>query len=149
MIPPLRQRLEDIPALVHHFVEKKAKELKIHTPPPVSASGVERLKAYHWPGNVRELENLIERELIRRRGFDDTGSLVFENLSMPELREKKTGLPESGQALVPLDEAISRHIRTALRRTKGKIYGPGGAAELLGINPNTLRSRMRKLGISR
>jgi transcriptional regulator with GAF, ATPase, and Fis domain len=149
MIPPLRQRTEDIPALVHHFVEKKAKELKIHTPPPVSAQGVERLKAHHWAGNVRELENLIERELIRRRGLDDTGSLVFGNLSLPELREKKIDLPESGQVLVPLDEAMSQHIRKALRQTKGKIYGPGGAAEFLKVNPNTLRSRMRKLGITR
>jgi transcriptional regulator with GAF, ATPase, and Fis domain len=148
MIPPLRQRTEDIPALVHHFVEKKAKELKIHTPPPISVQGVERLKAHPWPGNVRELENLIERELIRRRGLDDTGSLVFENLSLPGLREKKIDPLESGQVLVPLDEAMTRHIRKALRQTKRKIYGPGGAAELLGINPNTLRSRMRKLGIT-
>ncbi len=149
MIPPLRQRTEDIPAFVHHFVEKKAKELKIHTPPPVSAQGVERLKAHPWPGNVRELENLIERELIRRRGIDDTGSLVFENLSLPELREKKADLLESGQVPAPLDEAMSQHIRKVLRQTKGKIYGPGGAAEFLKVNPNTLRSRMRKLGITR
>ena len=147
MIPPLRQRTEDIPALVHHFVEKKAKELKIHTPPPVSARGVERLKAYPWPGNVRELENLMERELIRRRGIDDTGSLVFKNLSLPELREKTGDLPEAGQDLLSIDEAMSRHIRKALKRTEGKIYGPGGAAELLEINPNTLRSRMRKLRV--
>jgi hydrogenase-4 transcriptional activator len=149
MIPPLRQRTEDIPALVHYFVEKKAKELKIHTPPAVSAQGVERLKAHPWPGNIRELENLIERELIRRRGIDDSGSLVFENLHLPELREKKTDLLESGQVPAPLDEAMSQHIRKVLHQTKGKIYGPGGAAEFLKVNPNTLRSRMKKLGIAR
>ena len=147
MIPPLRQRTEDIPALVHHIVEKKAKDLKIHTPPTVSAQVVERLKAYTWPGNIRELENLIERELIRRRGLEDSGSLVFEHLSLLEPRSKKSDLTETGQVIIFLDEAMSQHIRKALRQTKGKIHGPGGAAQLLKINPNTLRSRMKKLGI--
>jgi transcriptional regulator with GAF, ATPase, and Fis domain len=147
MIPPLRQRTGDIPALTHHLVEKKAKELKIHTPPPVSAAGVERLKAHHWPGNVRELENLIERELIRRRGVEENAPLVFEQFTAPEKKDTSPSLLEDDHPLCELDEAMSRHIRKALRRTKGKVYGPGGAAELLGINPNTLRSRMRKLGI--
>jgi transcriptional regulator with GAF, ATPase, and Fis domain len=149
MIPPLRQRKDDIPALIHHFVEKKSKELKIHTPPLVSAQGVERLKAYNWPGNVRELENLIERELIRRRGLEDGGPLVFEYLGFPELREKKSDVSEDAHVLLHLDEVTSQHIRKVLSRTKGRIFGPGGAAEILGINPNTLRSRMRKLGITR
>jgi transcriptional regulator with GAF, ATPase, and Fis domain len=149
MIPPLRQRKDDIPALIHHFVEKKSKELKIHTPPLVSAQGVERLKAYNWPGNVRELENLIERELIRRRGLEDGGPLVFEYLGFPELREKKSDVSEDAQVLLRLDEVTFQHIRKVLSRTKGRIFGPGGAAEILGINPNTLRSRMRKLGITR
>jgi len=149
MTPPLRQRIEDIPALVHYFVEKKAKELKIHTPPTVSARGVERLKAYPWPGNVRELENLIERELIRKRGLEDAGSLAFEYLGLPELREKKSDVSEDAQVLLNIDEVTSQHIRKVLRWTKGRIFGLGGAAEILGINPNTLRSRMRKLGITR
>ena len=70
MIPPLRHRKEDIPALVHHFVGRKARELKIHTPPPISANSIVRLQDYHWPGNIRELENLIERALIQSRGQD-------------------------------------------------------------------------------
>jgi len=146
-IPPLRQRTEDIPALANHFVEKKAKELKIHTMPHISARGVERLKAYPWPGNVRELENLIERELIRRRGVEDAGSLVFEYLSLPDIRGKKKHESEEDLGLLQLDEIISQHIRQVLSMTKGKIFGVGGGAEILGMNPYTLRSRMRKMGI--
>ena len=147
-IPPLRQRKEDIPALVHHFVERKSKELKIHTPPSVSPEEMERLKAYHWPGNVRELENLIERELIQSRGLKESGPLSFEHFNLQgKAEEIPRGLPEVNHKLLTLDEAMSWHIRRALRLTKGKIYGAGGAAELLGINPNTLRSKMKKLGI--
>ncbi|MGO9145825.1 MAG: sigma-54-dependent Fis family transcriptional regulator, partial [Desulfomonilia bacterium] len=94
-------------------------------------------------------ENLIERELIRRRGFENAGSLVFEYLGLPELREKKSDVSEDAQVLLNLDEVTSQHIRKVLRRTKSRIFGPGGAAEILEINPNTLRSRMRKLGITR
>lgn len=147
-IPPLRHRKEDIPALVYHFVERKSRDLKLYPPPPISAEAVDRLKAYHWPGNVRELENLIERELIRKRGKGRSGRLTFGNLDMPE----RTGEPdiahEAVSHLFTLDEAVARHIRRALRTANGKISGPRGAAQLLGINPNTLRSRMNKLGIS-
>jgi transcriptional regulator with GAF, ATPase, and Fis domain len=146
-IPPLRQRTEDIPALAQHFAEKKAKELRIHTLPSISAKEVERLKAYTWPGNVRELENLIERELIRRRGLEDAEPLVFEYLGFPEIRGKKNYESEDDQTLLPLDHIISQHIRKVLRRTKGRIFGTGGAAEILEINPHTLRSRMRRMGI--
>ncbi|MGO9145905.1 MAG: sigma-54-dependent Fis family transcriptional regulator, partial [Desulfomonilia bacterium] len=92
-------------------------------------------------------ENLIERELIRRRGFENAGSLVFEYLGLPELREKKSDVSEDAQARVSLDEVISQYIRKTLIQTKGKIFGPGGAAEFMKVNPNTLRSRMRKLGL--
>ena len=148
MIPPLRHRKEDIPALVHHFVGRKSKELKIHTPPSVSAEGIERLKAYHWPGNVRELENLIERELIHSRGHRANVPLRFEHFDAPAEGTPPRGLLEMNPKLLPLDEAMARHIRKALDQTGGKIYGRDGAANILGINPNTLRSRMKKLGIS-
>lgn len=147
MIPPLRYRREDIPALVHHFLEKKSRELKCYPRPTVSRSGMERLKAYHWPGNVRELENLIERELIRNRGEGKTGVLAFTGFDLPKKGTTSGFLAETQEDFVTLDEAMSQYVRHALRRTKGKIYGTGGAAELLGLNPNTLRSRMRKLGI--
>jgi transcriptional regulator with PAS, ATPase and Fis domain len=65
MIPPLRQRIDDIPALVHHFMERKARALKIWEVPTVPQEEIERLQAHHWPGNVRELENVVERALIQ------------------------------------------------------------------------------------
>ncbi|GLI33046.1 sigma-54-dependent Fis family transcriptional regulator [Desulforhabdus amnigena] len=147
-LPPLRQRREDIPALVHHFLEKKSKDLKIYPPPTVSIEEVERLKAYHWPGNIRELENLIERELIHTRGKRRGERLTFEPLEVLENSKASSLEPEREDNLLTLDEAMSRQIRQALQRCNGKVSGPGGAARLLGINPNTLRSRMRKLGIS-
>ncbi len=148
MIPPLRRRKEDIPALVHYFVERKSKDLKIYPPPSVSAEEVERLKAYHWPGNIRELENLIERELIHKRGKEKNGRLTFEHFDVPKKTDDLGMLHEGDHGILALDEAMSRHIRQALQISNGKISGAGGAAQLLGTNPNTLRSRMRKLGIS-
>jgi len=148
MIPPLRHRKEDIPALVHYFVQRKSRDLKIYPPPAVSAEDVERLKAYHWPGNIRELENLIERELIHKRGKEKNGRLTFGHFDVPK-KTDDLGMPHDGdRSMLFLNEAMSRHIRQALQISNGKISGAGGAAQLLGTNPNTLRSRMRKLGIS-
>ncbi len=147
-LPPLRQRKEDIPALVAHFVDKKSKDLKIYPPPAVSVKEVERLKAYDWPGNIRELENLVERELIRMRGKGRGGPLTFQHLEVLEKSKASGPDPEREGDLLTLDQAMSRQIRQALQRCNGKISGPGGAAQLLAINPNTLRSRMRKLGIA-
>jgi transcriptional regulator with GAF, ATPase, and Fis domain len=144
MVPPLRQRSEDIPALVHHFVKKKARELKLHTLPKVTESGIYRLKGHHWPGNVRELENIIERELIRKRGGEGGGLLSFEYI---DPSNEETLMIKHGP-FSSLDDAVSRHIRDALNMSQGKICGEDGAAQLLKINPNTLRSKMRKLGIS-
>jgi transcriptional regulator with GAF, ATPase, and Fis domain len=147
-LPPLRQRKEDIPALVAHFLDKKSKELKIYPPPAVSIEEVERLKAYEWPGNIRELENLVERELIRMRGKGRSGLLTFEHLKVLEKSNASSPDPEREGDVLTLNEAMSMQIRQALQRCNGKVSGPGGAAQLLGINPNTLRSRMRKLGIT-
>jgi DNA-binding NtrC family response regulator len=144
----LRHRKEDITALVHHFIEKKSKDLKIYPLPSISTEEVERLKAYHWPGNVRELENLIERELIHKRGKEKHGRLTFEHFDMPGKIKGSGILYEMDHNLLTFDDAMSRHIRQALQISNGKISGAGGAAGLLGTNPNTLRSRMRKLGIS-
>ncbi len=148
MIPPLRLRQGDIPALINHFIEKKAKELKIHTPPPLSSIVLERLKEYHWPGNVRELENLVERELIRSRGPNGNRVLAFEQFRWPRSSVGEWRVPDGNSPLLSLNEAMSHHIHLALEQARGKVYGPDGAARLLGINPNTLRSRMKKLGIS-
>jgi transcriptional regulator with GAF, ATPase, and Fis domain len=148
MIPPLRHRQEDIPALIHHFIEKKSKELKIHTPLPMSSVALERLKDYRWPGNVRELENLVERDLINSRSPNGNHTLTFEHFQWSENFQEAWMLSERNNPLLTLDEAMSKHIHMALGLTKGKIYGPDGAAVRLRINPNTLRSRMKKLGIT-
>lgn len=144
IVPPLRQRKEDVPALTRYFVELKSRELGIAIPPAIAPGALERLMNYGWPGNVRELENLVERELIRHRG----GQLKFDSLLPSERGGETQPAPEEkcGGPL-NLDEAMSLHIGKVLEMTKGKIHGPGGAAELLGINPNTLRGRMSKLGI--
>ncbi len=80
MIPPLRQRKEDIPDLVHHFVIRKSKELKLNDVPMISSSGIDRLMSYLWPGNVRELENIVERALIQHRWENKRTPLLFESL---------------------------------------------------------------------
>jgi transcriptional regulator with GAF, ATPase, and Fis domain len=147
MIPPLRQRREDIPALIHHFLERKSKDLKIHTMPVITSADIERLKAYSWPGNVRELENLIERALIQSWGRNESEPLRFEHFTFPEKTDEIQGLSAVNHNLLTLDEVMSQHIQRALQLSGGKISGHNGAAQLLGINPNTLRSRMRKMGI--
>jgi DNA-binding NtrC family response regulator len=99
--------------------------------------------AYDWPGNVRELENVIERALI----LHGKGLLTFDAL----VARSSSGLakPVSTETNPPetLDAVVTRHIKKVLRRTGGKIHGVGGAAEMLGVKPNTLRARMDKLGI--
>jgi transcriptional regulator with GAF, ATPase, and Fis domain len=144
MIPPLRQRKEDIAALVHHFIEQKSVDLKLDVRPKLAPGSLDRLMDYNWPGNVRELQNLVERALIQHRG----GALVFDMLSVPQLQGREvleTG--EQDRTILPLAEMNSRHIRRALELSGGKINGAGGAAELLAVHPNTLRTRMEKLGI--
>jgi transcriptional regulator with GAF, ATPase, and Fis domain len=145
IIPPLRQRKEDIPALTRHFVARKSMELRMLAPPVIAPGALQRLMGYAWPGNVRELENLVEREMIRHRG----GQLLFDSLLPAESNREAQNRQEvsSTHAPLKLDDLMTLHISKVLEMTKGKIHGPGGAAELLGLEPNTLRARMDKLGI--
>lgn len=139
-IPPLRERRVDIPALVNYFVEQKCLELRYPAKPSFSPGSLEALINHPWPGNVRELENIVERAIILARD----GVLRFDHL----LRNNEASpLPESDDVALTLDQAVAGHIFRTLRLTGGKIHGPGGAAERLGLNPNTLRSKMKKLGI--
>ena len=146
MVPPVRQRKEDVPALTRHFVTVRSRDLGIGLPPSIAPGALQRLMEYDWPGNVRELENLVERELILHRG----GPLTFSTI-LAGLEQKNIPLAAGNNgSLYPLnlDAANAVHITEVLKLAKGKIDGPGGAAEMLGINPSTLRSRLDKLGVS-
>ena len=141
-IPPLRDRRSDIPALLQHFISQKARELKLSTIPIISPGCIEPLMEYNWPGNVRELQNVVERALI----LNPSGPLTFNEMNIVPKKEIKD-LNKIGAESDNLDKITIQHIKKVLIKTNGKIHGPGGAAELLGINPNTLRNRMNKLGI--
>ncbi|MFO7707365.1 MAG: sigma 54-interacting transcriptional regulator [Desulfobacterales bacterium] len=143
-IPALRERKPDIPALVHYFVERKSRELKLAEPPALLPGAIDRLIPYHWPGNVRELENVVERALILSRG----GALSFEEL-IPG-RPAADRLPDQAARLttIRLDAVVAGHIRAVLESTGGKVHGKDGAAALLGVNPSTLRNRMDRLGVA-
>jgi len=139
-VPPLRHRREDIPALIRHFIAVKSRELGITHPPSITPGALARLGDYAWPGNVRELENTVERELIR----NPKGPLAFDSLlSSPT---ESLSMDSFNPAITNLNEAMVRQISAVLKLAE-KIEGPGGAAELLGINPATLRSRMKRLGM--
>jgi transcriptional regulator with GAF, ATPase, and Fis domain len=145
VIPPLRERKSDIPALVDHFIDRKSDELGIKNPPRLSPGAIDLLMAYDWPGNVRELENIVERALIVNKAGEP---LSFDNLLPHRETKGKIVFPLGDDASLLMDDAMARHIKYVLDLTKGKVHGKGGAAELLGINTSTLRARMKNLGIS-
>jgi len=142
-VPPLRDRASDIPALIQHFIERKAGELKIGETPKLAPGAIDQLMTYGWPGNVRELENLVERAMILHQGEP----LRFDDLDVSLPGAASSGVAGTGGDILELDAAMANHIRRVLGMTGGKIHGPGGAGELLGVNPNTLRYKMKKLGI--
>jgi transcriptional regulator with GAF, ATPase, and Fis domain len=134
-IPPLRERLEDIPALVWTFIEEFSSAFRKRID-SLSKESLAALRRYSWPGNVRELRNVIERAVIVAK----TPRLVVN-------------LPQVTAATPPrsmrLDDLETEQIRSVLDSVGWRVRGPGGAAELLGLKPNTLDSRMAKLGIRR
>ena len=142
-VPPLREREGDIAILARYFLKQACKRFD-REEVQLTDEQIDRLSRYAWPGNVRELRNVMERAVISARG---------ECLRLE--------LPGAGRSLCPADarvgvvpeEELKRkerdNLRAALARSRGKIYGPGGAAELLGIKPTTLCSRIKKLGINR
>jgi transcriptional regulator with GAF, ATPase, and Fis domain len=142
-IPPLRERKIDIPALLQHFIALKAKELKLPDIPSIAPESIGILNKYNWPGNVRELQNIVERALI----INPEGPINFDHLS-PQKTGGRMNLPVEEKEIIDLDQVITSHIKKILTKTNDKIHGPGGAADLLGINPSTLRNRMNKLGIN-
>jgi len=139
-MPPLRERRDDIPRLVQHFAAKAARKLG-KTLEGIAPAFIEQASAYDWPGNIRELENLIERAMIMS---DGTRLDAIELFSKASPSDKAS---PAAQADATLDEIERAHIRRVLERTRWAIEGERGAARLLGLNPSTLRGRLRKLGI--
>ena len=137
-VPPLRERVEDIPVLVRHFVQKFASRMKkrIETVP---TEAMRALQSYGWPGNVRELENFVERAVILSSGSE---------LFVPTAELKRPVSPPGGSATT-LEAAERDHIIKALRDTHWVIGGSSGAAARLGMKRTTLQSKMQKLGIAR
>jgi formate hydrogenlyase transcriptional activator len=140
LVPPLRDRPEDIPLLVRHFVQYFARRMN-RTIDTIPSETMDALVGYSWPGNIRELQNLVERSVILSLG--------------PVLEVPLSGL-HSGKAPSPdgakrrtLEEAEREHILATLKETKWRVSGARGAAERLGINRSTLQFRMKKLGIMR
>jgi formate hydrogenlyase transcriptional activator len=144
-IPPLRERPSDIPLLVKHFLaqfqRKLAKSLKGVTPDSMG-----RLERYAWPGNIRELQNVIERACVLSPG--PVVEIVDDLRPVGGDGPAPAG-PAARREVMTLEENERLHIRQALAACGGRLYGSDGAAALLGINPSTLRSRMKKLGITK
>ena len=145
-VPPLRERKADIASLAAHFLERACKEFNKPLA-LMSGEALLALKGYDWPGNVRELKNVVERAVITVRD----GTVSFE---VPA-QEAKQGSDRSDEPAVrvhthdELRRVERANILSALAKTRWKVYGRGGAAELLGVKPGTLAARMKKLGLRR
>jgi PAS domain S-box-containing protein len=154
-LPSLRERKDDIPMLVHYFVQRYAAKIgrRILRVPRIV---MERLVAYSWPGNIRELENVIERAVILSSGAELAVApellpaiKLSADVPNPPAPWSQQQAEDGVQRHASLDDAQREHILTTLRRTEWRIDGPAGAAHALQLNPSTLRSRMKKLGIRR
>jgi transcriptional regulator with GAF, ATPase, and Fis domain len=151
-LPPLRQRQGDIILLAHHFIQKEARKAGV-SPSAISGEAVAGMTSYPWPGNVRELQNAISRGVLLTKGeMIECCHLGLRSTLTPTMTAGSnpiTPIPES-QAPFPSMIAMEKnHIETALIKSKGKIYGEGGAAALLQMKPTTLQSRIKKLKISK
>lgn len=144
-VPALRKRKDDIPLLAEHFLGASAR--KVGRPKPVlTLAAVQRLQQHDWPGNVRELQHVIERAVI-------TSTKGRLNIELPsQARTAQAGEPAAAESVVHTDAQIRRieadNLRAALKAANGKVSGPGGAAQLLGVRPTTLASRIKALGIA-
>lgn len=138
-LPPLRNRLDDIPILTRHFINiythKSGKKIT-----GVSDKVLTKLMTYHWPGNIRELQNIIERGVLLAKGT------IIEDISLPT---QEKAVATNGQAFQAktIEENERDYIICVLKKCNGKIWGTGGAAEILNVPPTTLKSKMKKLGI--
>ena len=138
-IPPLRERREDIPLLVHYFVLRHSREMQKQIK-FVPKQVMDALVNAEWPGNIRELENFIERCVIFTQG---------DELYVPRAELKNAPVRSVPSAASSFEQAERHIISDALRAASGRIAGKGGAAERLGLKRTTLQNKMRKLNISR
>jgi PAS domain S-box-containing protein len=147
-VPPLRERREDIPLLAHYFARKYSARIGKHRT-TIPEEAMRRLVAYRWPGNIRELENVIERAVILAPdSVLEIGADMVR--AEPEPPAAPGPAPAPGEAAgLSVAENERQHILRVLAQTKWRIEGDAGAARLLDLHPNTLRSRMKKLGIER
>jgi transcriptional regulator with GAF, ATPase, and Fis domain len=146
-LPPLRKRPEDIPMLAEHFLRMSSRKLG-RPVPALSIAAIHRLQGYDWPGNVRELQHVLERAAIS----STRGGLSLDLPGKPSQRASSP--PSAHPAREILTEAQMRafeadNLRAAMQRARGKVYGPEGAADILGLKPTTLLSRLKALGIER
>jgi formate hydrogenlyase transcriptional activator len=147
-VPPLRERRRDIAPLVAHFIRQSTRRMN-RPEPPISKPALDELASYDWPGNVRELQNAVERAIILWR----EGPLTFD-LPAPPTRDQIQAQARTGaMGALPVRNELKRQEREtiirALQQTNGRVSGPRGAAELLGMKPSTLASRITTLGINR
>jgi transcriptional regulator with GAF, ATPase, and Fis domain len=146
-VPSLRERMEDIAALAEHFLGRACQRFN-REPLKLTQQQLRHLQQYEWPGNIRELQNVIERAVILSDSVRLRLDAAFQPAVFQHLAHKSAG---SLEFLTEAEWTAQErsNVMAALRETKGKIYGPSGAAALLGVNPNTLAYRLKKLGISR
>ncbi|MDO7744144.1 MAG: sigma-54 dependent transcriptional regulator, partial [Pedobacter sp.] len=139
-LPPLRERKEDIPALVTHFLDKYNKNA-YKTISGISVRAMETLVAYDWPGNIRELEHLIERSILM------SATPEIQEINLPANTAGPHAVSDAPLRMKTMEEMERDHILSILKMCKGKIFGPGGAAEVLKLPSTTLNSKIKKLGI--
>ena len=147
-VPPLRERIDDVPLLAEHFLQHCSRQLGV-PPPRLKNHHIGALRTYSWPGNIRELQNAVERAVIRAQ----SGPLHFDLQSASAQNQA----PPAGSALargrILKQDEIKRldreNVLAALEETNGKVYGPDGAAKLLGMSPTTLTSKIKALGLRR
>ncbi|MDC7228440.1 MAG: AAA family ATPase, partial [Spirochaetales bacterium] len=139
-LPALRERDNDVLLLADHFLQTVCDGRG----GSFSSGALKYLLEYGWPGNVRELQNAVKRAVL----LADGGDIEARHLS-PAEKNEKLRMPEGNESskFLSLDESVAAHIKKALDISGGRVYGSGGAAELLGLKPTTLQSRMKKLGI--
>lgn len=154
-VPPLRERRDDIPPLAKHFVELSAKELRCKQP-RLTRAAVTSLQSYSWPGNIRELRNVLERAIILARGGPlhldlpggDSVIPTTQTPRTPRLRREDAGTSEV-LTEAEMQQRERANLLAALEKTSWKIRGADGAAELIGLKPTTLLSRMKRMGLQR